>query len=65
MPDYKIVARTCVIRNRQVRCPATYEADSRCCGGFGEHINDCFGKDPECKKSDCKYSGGAKDPFVK
>ena len=63
MPDYKVVGRTCGLRDRQVRCPATYEADSGCSGAFGEHVNDCFGKDAGCSRIGCKYAGGEKDPF--
>jgi hypothetical protein len=65
MPNYEVVNITCVLRKKQVRCPAILESDSGATGKFGDHINDCFGKDAECKKTGCKFSGGTKEPFAK
>jgi hypothetical protein len=63
MPNYELVNMFCDLRNKQVRCPAVHESDSRATGVFGKHIKDCLGKDPECAKADCIYSGGSREPF--
>jgi hypothetical protein len=65
MPNYEVVHRFCNLRNKPTRCPAVNESDSRGGEVFGKHINDCFGKETECKKTDCIYVGGAKEPFTK
>ena len=64
MPNYEVVNRFCNLRNKLTRCPAVHESDSRAEGIFDKHINDCFGKEEECSKAGCIYSGGDRYPFT-
>jgi len=65
MPNYEVVHRFCDLRNKQVRCPAVHEPDSQAAGIFAKHINDCFGKDADCRKANCIHAGGSREPFKK
>ncbi len=65
MPNYELVNMFCDLRNKPVRCPAVHESDSRGAGTFGRHINDCLGKDAQCNKANCIYTGGSRKPFKK